>query len=79
MPNHLSRRAFLGQMGTMAALAVANPPLWGKPTSPVPAHAVGWSYFSQVAMTPRSLPRSIAGWGTVRLTLPLWRSMIRTG
>ena len=29
MPNHLSRRAFLGQTGTMAALAVANPPVWG--------------------------------------------------
>ena len=31
MPNHLSRRAFLGQTGTMAALAVANRPVWGKP------------------------------------------------
>ncbi len=33
MPNHISRRAFLGQTGTMAALAVANPPLWGEPDS----------------------------------------------
>jgi len=31
MPTHLSRRAFLGQTGTLAALAVANPPLWSKP------------------------------------------------
>ena len=31
MLNHLSRRAFLGQTGTMAALAVANPPVWGRP------------------------------------------------
>jgi len=31
MPNHLTRRAFLGQTGTMAALAVANPPVWGNP------------------------------------------------
>ena len=30
MLNHLSRRAFLSQTGTMAALAVANPPVWGK-------------------------------------------------
>ncbi len=33
MPNHLTRRAFLGQTGTIAALAAANPPLWGRPDS----------------------------------------------
>ncbi len=31
MRNHLTRRAFLGQTGTMAALAVASPPVWGRP------------------------------------------------
>ncbi|MGO8788398.1 MAG: sugar phosphate isomerase/epimerase family protein [Terriglobia bacterium] len=31
MPNPLNRRAFLGRTGTIAALAVANPPLWGRP------------------------------------------------
>jgi sugar phosphate isomerase/epimerase len=31
MPSHLSRRAFLGQTGTMAALAAANPSLRGNP------------------------------------------------
>jgi len=31
MPNHVSRRAFLGQTGTIAALAVANAPVWGRP------------------------------------------------
>jgi len=31
MPNHITRRAFLGQTGTMAALAVGSPPLWARP------------------------------------------------
>ena len=31
MPNHLSRREFLGKTGTMAALAVANAPVLGRP------------------------------------------------
>ena len=49
MPNHLSRRAFLGQTGTMAALAVVTTPTWGRPaTSTCQAHAVGWSHFSQI-------------------------------
>jgi sugar phosphate isomerase/epimerase len=30
MPNHLSRRDFLGKSGAMAALAVANPSVWAK-------------------------------------------------
>jgi len=30
MPNQLSRRAVLGQMGTIAALAMANSPMWGR-------------------------------------------------
>ncbi len=34
MPNRLSRRAFLGQTGTMAALAVANPPVRAAINSP---------------------------------------------
>lgn len=35
MANEISRRAFLGQTGSVAALAVSNPPLWGaaKPSS----------------------------------------------
>lgn len=35
MPNHLSRREFLGKSGTMAALVVASPPAWGKPESSI--------------------------------------------
>jgi len=31
MPSRLSRRAFISKTGTLAGLAVANPPLWGKP------------------------------------------------
>ncbi len=34
MPNHLSRRAFLGQTGTMAALAAVSTPLWGRLDAP---------------------------------------------
>ena len=46
MPNHLSRRAFLGQAGTVAALAVANPVVWGRPgTSPVRPMRLGGPIF----------------------------------
>ena len=41
MANHLSRRAFLGQTGTMAALAVANPPLGASRIAPAPGPC-GW-------------------------------------
>jgi len=33
MPNHFSRRDFLGRTGTMAALAVSKPPAWGRPNN----------------------------------------------
>jgi len=46
MPNQLSRRAFLGQTGTMAALAVANPNAWGRPAaSPVRPMRLGGPIF----------------------------------
>ena len=34
MSNPLTRRAFLGQTGSIAAMAVANPPLWANQDSP---------------------------------------------
>jgi len=33
MPNPISRRDFLSKAGTVAALAAADPPLWGRPAS----------------------------------------------
>jgi sugar phosphate isomerase/epimerase len=46
MPNHLSRRAFFTKTGTMAALAVANPPVWGRAeSSPVRAMRLGGPIF----------------------------------
>lgn len=46
MPKHLSRRAFLGQTGTMAALAAVTTPTWGRPAaSPVRPMRLGGPIF----------------------------------
>jgi sugar phosphate isomerase/epimerase len=34
MPSHITRRAFIAKAGSLAAVAVANPPLWGRRDSP---------------------------------------------
>ena len=77
MPNHLSRRAFLGRTGTMAALAAANTPVWGTPTSPVRPMRLGGPIFLK-SDDPAELAEEHRRLGIPPPTLPKWRSTTRT-
>ena len=74
MPNHLTRRAFLGRTGTIAALAVANPPVWGRPdTSSARPLRLGGPIFLK-SKDPAELAQEHRRLGYRAAYAPRWRS-----